>query len=38
MAKFFSGLKVSEEDNKILIDLTPNNYIGLAPKLVELLK
>ena len=38
MAKFISGLKFSDEDKKILIDLTPNNYIGLAPKLVELLK
>jgi adenylosuccinate lyase len=38
MAKFISGLKVSDEDKKTLIDLTPNNYIGLAPKLVELLK
>ena len=38
MAKFISGLKFSDEDKKTLIDLTPNNYIGLAPKLVELLK
>jgi len=38
MSKFISRLKFSDEDKKILIDLTPNNYIGLAPKLVELLK
>ena len=37
MAKFVSGLKVSDEDKQTLINLTPAGYIGLAPKLVDLL-
>ena len=38
LKELISGLKFSDEDKKTLIGLTPNNYIGLAPKLVELLK
>ena len=37
MANFVSGLKVSDEDKQTLINLTPAGYIGLAPKLVDLI-
>ncbi len=37
MAKFVSGLNISDDDKQTLLSLTPANYIGLAPKLVELL-
>ena len=37
MAKFVSGLKVSDEDKQTLINLTPAGYRGLAPKLVDLI-
>ena len=37
MAKFVSGLNISDEDKRTLLELTPKNYIGLAGKLVELL-
>ena len=37
MAKFVSGLKVSDEDKRTLLNLSPTNYTGLANKLVELL-
>lgn len=31
--EFINNLDISEEDKKILLDLKPNNYIGLANKL-----
>ena len=37
MAKFVSGLNIPEEDKKTLLRLTPASYIGLAPKLVDLI-
>ena len=37
MAEFVSELKVSDEDKQTLINLTPAGYIGLAPKLVDLI-
>jgi len=37
MAEFISGLEVSDEDKQTLINLTPAGYIGLAPKLVDLI-
>ena len=37
MAKFVSGLNIPEEDKKTLLRLTPTSYIGLAPKLVDLI-
>ena len=37
MAEFVSGLKIADEDKKTLMELTPENYIGLAPKLVKLI-
>ena len=37
MAEFVSELKVSDEDKQTLINLTPAEYIGLAPKLVDLI-
>jgi hypothetical protein len=37
MAEFVSELKVSDEDKQTLINLTPEEYIGLAPKLVDLI-
>ena len=35
IAEFVSRLKISEDDKRILLELTPANYIGLAPKLVD---
>ena len=37
MVEFVSELKVSDEDKQTLINLTPAEYIGLAPKLVDLI-
>ena len=37
LAKFVSGLKIPEEDKQTLINLTPASYIGLAPKLVDII-
>ena len=37
MAKFVAELKISDDDKRTLLELTPKNYIGLAGKLVELL-
>ena len=35
MAEFVSGLKISDDDKRTLLKLTPENYIGLSSKLVE---
>ena len=37
MAEFVSGLKISDDDKKTLLELTPENYIGLSSKLVDLI-
>ena len=37
LAKLVSGLKIPEEDKQTLMNLTPSSYIGLAPKLVDLI-
>ena len=37
LVKFVSGLKIPEEDKQTLMNLTPSGYIGLAPKLVDLI-
>ena len=37
LAKFVSRLKIPEEDKQTLMNLTPSSYIGLAPKLVDLI-
>lgn len=37
MVEFVSGLKISDEDKRTLMGLTPENYTGLASKLVDLL-
>ena len=34
---FVSLLKISNADKKVLMNLTPESYIGLAPKLVDLI-
>ena len=34
---FVSLLKISNADKKVLLNLTPESYIGLAPKLVDLI-
>ena len=34
---FLAGLKISDDDKQSLLNLTPDNYIGLAPKLVEMI-
>jgi len=36
IAEFVSGLNISDEDKQALLILTPESYIGLAPKLVDL--
>ena len=36
--KFVKELDIDEEDKKRLLELTPEKYIGLALKLVEMLK
>lgn len=37
IAKFVLGLKISDEDKQMLLSLTPESYIGLSPKLVDLI-
>ena len=37
MAEFVSGFKISDDDKQTLLSLTPESYIGLAPKLVDLI-
>ena len=37
IAEIVSKLKISDEDKKTLRNLTPENYVGLAPKLVDLI-
>ena len=37
MAEFVSGLNIVETDKEILLALTPASYIGLAPKLVDII-
>ena len=37
MAEFMLSLKISDEDRRTLLELTPENYIGLASKLVDLI-
>ena len=37
MAKFVSNLKISNEDKRTLLSLTPENYSGLSSKLVDLI-
>ena len=34
--KFINSLAVSDKIKKELLSITPENYIGLAPKLVDL--
>ena len=34
---FLAGLKIPNDDKQSLLNLTPDNYIGLAPKLVEMI-
>jgi len=35
MEEFVLGLKISDEDKRTLLSLTPHSYIGIAPKLVD---
>lgn len=35
LQKFIKGLEISEEDKKILLNLTPSKYIGLSETIVE---
>ena len=37
LAKFVLGLKIPDDDKQTLLSLTPESYIGLAPKLVDLI-
>jgi len=37
MAKFVSGLNIPDNDKETLLILTPASYIGLAPKLVDMI-
>ena len=37
MAEFISGLKISDEDKRTLLKLTPELYTGLSSKLVDLI-
>ena len=37
MAEFVSGLNIPDNDKEILLTLTPASYIGLAPKLVDMI-
>ena len=37
MAKFVSGLNIPDNDKETLLTLTPASYIGLAPKLVDMI-
>ena len=34
---FLAGLNIPDDDKQSLLNLTPENYIGLAPKLVEMI-
>ncbi|HIB33554.1 MAG TPA: adenylosuccinate lyase [Candidatus Marinimicrobia bacterium] len=34
---FLTSLKIPDDDKQSLLNLTPDNYIGLAPKLVEMI-
>ena len=36
-SKFVLGLKIPDDDKQALLSLTPKSYIGIAPKLVELI-
>ena len=35
MISFIKSLNISDEDKKSLLNLTPENYVGIAPKLIE---
>ncbi len=37
IAEFVSELKISDEEKQVLMNLTPENYIGLSAKLVDLI-
>ena len=37
VAEFVSGLNIPDNDKEILLTLTPASYIGLAPKLVDMI-
>jgi len=37
LAKFVSGLKISDQDKRTLLNLTPKSYTGLSSKLVDLI-
>ena len=37
MAEFVSGLNIPDNDKETLLTLTPASYIGLAPKLVDMI-
>lgn len=37
VAEFVAGLKIADEDKEMLLSLTPGSYVGIAPKLVELI-
>jgi adenylosuccinate lyase len=37
LAKFISELKISDEDKRTLLNLTPKSYTGLSSKLVDLI-
>ena len=37
IAKLLSGLDIPDKDKKTLLSLTPESYIGLATKLVDLM-
>lgn len=38
IVSFINSLKLSDEEKKRLVNLTPANYIGLAPEITDLLK
>jgi adenylosuccinate lyase len=37
ISEFISGLNISDNDKQALMNLTPESFIGLAPKLVDLI-
>jgi adenylosuccinate lyase len=37
MAEFVAGLKISKKDKDTLLTLSPKSYVGIAPKLVDLI-
>ena len=37
LPKFVLELKIPDDDKQTLLSLTPESYIGIAPKLVELI-